>query len=117
AREEKCERAGRSGRGGAGEERRGVQPAAPRQRAPHQLAAATVLISMVCNPLTMRCVPVTVTLPSACCSSFEFWGSPGLELTGRQIVQSRDRMPSGTPALAHACPQPLWGAPIGPLGV
>src|SRR5207253_9532193 len=65
------------------EERRGAQPGAPRQRAPHQLAAATVLISIVCNPLTIRCIPVTVTLPSAYCSSFEFWGSPGLELTGR----------------------------------
>src|SRR5207302_7510320 len=86
AQEEEGEAVGgrRGGRGGsAGEERRGAQAGAPRQRVPHQLAAATVLISMVCNPLTNRWVPVTVTLLSACCSSFAFWGSPGFELTGR----------------------------------
>src|SRR5438477_142863 len=53
------------------------------QGAAHQVAGETVLISIVCSPLTMRCVPVTFTLPSTYCSSFEFCGSPGLELTGR----------------------------------
>src|SRR5207248_10446704 len=49
----------------------------------HQVAGETVLISIVCSPLTIRCMPVTFTLPSAYCSSFEFCGSPGLALTGR----------------------------------
>src|SRR5207245_1204075 len=81
---EEGEAAGRGCRTSAGEQRRGDQPGAPPQRAPHQLAAATVLISIVCSPPTMRWVPVTVTLLSANLSSFEFWGSPGLELTGTQ---------------------------------
>src|SRR2546426_980336 len=39
-------------------------------------------VSIVWRPLTMRCIPVTFTLASMNCSSFEFCGSPGLELTG-----------------------------------
>ncbi len=66
--------AGRDG----GDGQRGRYP----QRTAHQVAAAIVLISIVCIPPAMRCVPVTFTLPSANGSSREFCGSPGFELTG-----------------------------------
>src|SRR5438128_2455841 len=51
-------------RGAAGDERQEQDGPAP-QHPPHQDAAETVLISMVCRPLTRRCVPVTLTLLSA----------------------------------------------------
>ena len=57
------------------------RPACPQQAA-HQVAAAIVLISIVCMPWLIRCTPVTFTCPSANGASFAFCGSPGLELTG-----------------------------------
>src|SRR5207245_9760228 len=70
------------------------QNGAPLQHQPHQDAAETDLISMVCRPLTRRCVPVTFTLLSAKGMSFEFCGSPGFELTGKYMVPSLDSRPS-----------------------
>src|SRR5438034_3825570 len=81
------------------------------------VAAETVLISMVCRPLTKRCVPVTFTLLSAKGSSFEFCGSPGFELTGKYIVPSLESSPSGTPALAQAWAHALWPGPDAPFVV
>ena len=60
---------------------RNHRPACP-QRASHQVAAAIVLISIVCMPWLIRWTPVTFTCPSANGASFVFCGSPGLELTG-----------------------------------
>src|SRR2546425_849599 len=93
---------GEAGRRGAASDDRQEQGGPAPRRSPHQVAAVTVLISMVCRPLTKRCVPVTFTLLSANGMSFEFCGSPGFELTGKYIVPSLESMPSGTPALAHA---------------
>jgi len=53
---------GRGGRRRAAAEQRCRQNGTRHQ--PHQDAAETVLISMVCSPLTKRCVPVTFTLLS-----------------------------------------------------
>src|SRR3989454_1627840 len=105
---------GEAGRGGAaGEERQEQGGPAPR-RPPHQDAAETVLISMVCRPLTRRCVPVTFTLLSVNCMSFEFCGSPGFELTGRDIVAAPGTVPRGIAALGHAWAHPSLAGPAPP---
>src|SRR5438034_8500421 len=87
--EQQCEAAG-GGRGRAAAVERRHQNGAPPQHQPHQDAAETDLISMVCRPLTRRCVPVTFTLLSAKGMSFEFCGSPGFELTGKYMVRSEE---------------------------
>lgn len=81
-----------SGGGAAEEEQRvagGLLPAGGERRQQHdspeqthQVAASTVLITIVCRPLTSFTVPVTFTLPSANSTSRPFCGLLGLGLTG-----------------------------------
>src|SRR5206468_3131557 len=82
AQEDQRESAGSGMTSGEGQqsERRRRCPR-PRRDA-HQVAAAIVLISIVCMPWSMRWTPVIFTCVSANGSRREFCGSPGLELTG-----------------------------------